>query len=92
MDEMRKHDVLRRMKSIHGHLKGIEKMVQEDAYCIDVINQIQAVQAALDKVNVHILNDHLRGCLITAVRGDDADERERMLDEIAAVFEKSTKL
>jgi DNA-binding FrmR family transcriptional regulator len=92
MNEKHKGEVLRRIKSISGHLKGIEKMVEEDAYCIDVINQVQAVQAALDKVKVQILNDHLRGCLITAVRGDDAGERERMLDEIAAVFEKSTKL
>jgi DNA-binding FrmR family transcriptional regulator len=87
-----KTDVLRRFKSIAGHLKGVEKMVEEDAYCIDIINQIQAIQAALNKVNVQILDDHLRGCLATAVRGDDADERERMLSEIAAVFEKSAKL
>lgn len=92
MDEKKKADVLRRLKSIAGHIKGIEKMVTEDAYCIDVIGQVQAVQAALNKVNVQILDDHLHSCVITAVRGDDAAERERMLDEIAGVFEKSTKL
>ena len=83
---------MRRLKSVAGHLKGVEKMIEEDAYCIDVINQIQAIQAALSKMNVQILDDHLRGCLATAVRGDDTAERERMLTEIAAVFEKSTKL
>ena len=67
-------------------------MVAEDAYCIDIISQVQAVQAALNKINVQILDDHLHSCVITAVRGDDATERERMLDEIAGVFEKSTKL
>jgi CsoR family transcriptional regulator, copper-sensing transcriptional repressor len=92
MDAKRKTDVMRRVKSIAGHLKGVEKMLNEDAYCIDVINQIQAIQAALNKVNVQILDDHLRGCLATAVRGEDTAERERMLTEIAAVFEKSTKL
>ena len=92
MDEKKKADVLRRLKSIAGHIKGIEKMVAEDAYCIDVISQVQAVQAALNKVNVQILDDHLHSCVITAVRGDDATERERMLREIAGVFEKSTKL
>jgi len=92
MDEKKKADVLRRLKSIAGHIKGIEKMVAEDAYCIDIISQVQAVQAALNKVNVQILDDHLHSCVITAVRGDDAAERERMLDEIAGVFEKSTKL
>lgn len=92
MEGKTKTDVGRRLKSITGHLKGVEKMLEDDAYCIDVINQIQAIQAALNKVNVQILDDHLRGCLATAVRGDDTTERERMLGEIAAVFEKSTKL
>ena len=92
MQEQKKADLLRRLKSIAGHIKGVEKMVAEDAYCIDVISQIQAIQAALNKVNVQILDDHLRSCLTTAVRGDDVDERERMLGEVAAVFEKSTKL
>ena len=92
MDVKRKTDVMRRIKSVAGHLKGVEKMLDDDAYCIDVINQIQAIQAALSKINVQILDDHLRGCLATAVRGEDTAERERMLTEIAAVFEKSTKL
>jgi DNA-binding FrmR family transcriptional regulator len=92
MQENRKMDVVRRLKSIAGHLKGVEKMVEEDAYCLDLINQIQAIQSALNKVNVQILDDHLHGCLATAVRGDDASERERMLGEIATLFEKSTKL
>jgi DNA-binding FrmR family transcriptional regulator len=92
VDEKKKTELLRRLKSVAGHLKGIEKMVTEDAYCIDIISQVQAVQAALNKVNVQILDDHLHSCVITAVRGDDATERERMLSEIASVFEKSTKL
>lgn len=92
MEEKKKADLLRRLKSTAGHIKGIEKMVAEDAYCIDIISQVQAVQAALNKINVQILDDHLHSCVITAVRGDDATERERMLDEIAGVFEKSTKL
>ena len=92
MDESQKVNLLRRLKSISGHLHGVEKMVQDDAYCIDVIGQVQAIQAALNKVTVQILDDHLHSCVITAVRGDDTAERERMLGEIAAVFEKSTKL
>jgi CsoR family transcriptional regulator, copper-sensing transcriptional repressor len=92
MQADRKVDVVRRLKSIAGHLKGVEKMVEEDAYCLDLINQIQAIEAALNKVNVQILDDHLHGCLATAVRGDDTSERERMLGEIATLFEKSTKL
>ena len=92
MDENQKTQLLRRLKSVSGHLRGVEKMVADDAYCIDVIAQVQAIQAALNKVAVQILDEHLHSCVITAVRGDDARERERMLGEIAAVFEKSTKL
>ena len=92
MDTKKKADLLLRLKSIAGHIKGVEKMVTEDAYCIDIISQVQAIQAALNKVNVQILDDHLHSCVITAIRGDDATERERMLGEISSVFEKSTKL
>ena len=84
-------DTLRRLKSIEGHVRGIERMLEEDAYCIDVIRQIQAVQAALDKVSNLILDNHLNSCLITAVRGDDPEDRERVLKEISEVFAASKK-
>jgi DNA-binding FrmR family transcriptional regulator len=84
-------DTLRRLKSIEGHVRGIERMVGEDAYCIDVIRQIQAVQAALDKVSSLVLENHLNSCLITAVRGDDPEGRERVLKEISEVFAASIK-
>jgi len=92
MNAQSKDDTQRRLKSIAGHVKGIEKMVAEDAYCIDVIKQIQAVQAALNKVSIGILDGHLHSCLTTAVRGGDADERERVLAEVADVFEMATKV
>ena len=85
-------DTVRRLKSIEGHVRGIERMVEEDAYCIDVIRQIQAVQAALGKVSNLILDDHLNSCLITAVRGDDPEDRERVLKEISEVFAASKKI
>jgi DNA-binding FrmR family transcriptional regulator len=84
-------DTLRRLKSIEGHVRGIGRMVEEDSYCIDVIRQVQAVQAALDKVSNLILDNHLNSCLITAVRGDDPEDRERVLKEISEVFAASRK-
>lgn len=81
-----------RLKTIEGHIRGIERMVDEDAYCIDVIRQIQAVQSALNKVSGMILESHLNSCLITAVRGDDPQERERVLHEIADVFDAANKV
>ena len=87
-----KTEALRRMKSIAGHVCGIERMLEEDTYCIDVIKQIQAVDAALNKVSGLLLDGHLNSCVITAVRGEDLAERERVLAEIASVFETSTKV
>jgi DNA-binding FrmR family transcriptional regulator len=84
-------ETLKRLKTIEGHVRGVERMVEEDAYCIDVIRQIQAVQAALNKVSTQILENHLNSCLIKAVRGDDPDERERVLQELTDVFETATR-
>jgi CsoR family transcriptional regulator, copper-sensing transcriptional repressor len=89
---MESPDTLRRLKTIEGHLRGIIRMVEEDAYCIDVIRQIQAVESALNKVSAQILEGHLNSCVITAVQGDDQSERERVLKEITEVFEMSTKV
>jgi DNA-binding FrmR family transcriptional regulator len=92
MDDSTKTSVSRRLASASGHIKGIERMVDEDAYCIDVIQQIQAVQAALNKVSGMILDSHLRSCVTTAIRGDDPAERERVLEEVTSVFEMSSKI
>ena len=92
MDDTTKKAVTQRLASAAGHLKGIEHMVHEDTYCIDVIKQVQAVQAALNKVSSLMLDNHLRTCMTTAVRGDDPDERERMLQEVTSVFDMSAKL
>jgi CsoR family transcriptional regulator, copper-sensing transcriptional repressor len=89
---MKHESAARRLKTIEGHIRGISRMVDEDVYCIDVIRQIQAVQAALNKVSSIILEEHLNSCLITAVRGEDPSERERVLKEIADVFDAATKV
>lgn len=89
---MHNEKVLNRLKTIEGHLRGVIRMVEDDAYCIDVIRQIQAVEAALSKTSALILADHLNSCVITAVRGESEQERERVLKEIAEVFEMSGKV
>ena len=86
MNTQAQQDAIQRVASAAGHLRGIERMLADDAYCIDVIKQIQAVQAALSKVSTLLLDNHLRTCVTTAIQGDDADERERMLQEITSVF------
>ncbi len=89
---MKHENALQRLKTVEGHLRGITRMVEEDAYCIDVIRQIQAVEAALNKISSIILEDHLNSCVITAIQGEDASERERVLKEIKEVFETATKV
>jgi len=83
---------IQRLKTIEGHVRGVQRMLAEDAYCIDIIKQIQAVQSALNKVSKRILDQHLNTCVIDAIRGENADERERVLTEIADVYETATKV
>lgn len=92
MDDQTRKAVTQRLASAAGHIKGIERMVQEDEYCIDVIKQIQAVQAALNKVNSMILDNHLHTCVTTAIQGNNPDEREAVLREVTSVFEMRNKL
>jgi len=83
-----KNDIAQqRLKTIEGHIRGIQKMIDQEAYCIDVIRQINAVQSALNKVSTIILDEHLHSCLITAVRSENPDDREKVLKEITEVFQ-----
>ena len=92
MPEADKGRLVARLKSIEGHVRGIQRMVEEDQYCIDIIRQSQAVQRALDRFNALILENHLNTCVTTAIRGEDVDERERVVAEIMNVFETAGKL
>lgn len=85
-------DVLRRLKSVEGHVRGVQRMVEEGAYCIDVVNQIVAIQRALKKVSGMVLDDHLHSCVTDAMRGPDEDAREQVLGELVQVFEASGRV
>ncbi len=85
-------NILNRLKSIEGHVRGIERMVENGDYCIDVVNQILAVQRALQKVNSMVLDRHLRICVTSAIRDDDPDQRERVIGEIMGIFDATGKL
>ncbi len=91
MDDQTKAGVIRRLQSVEGHVRGIQRMVEDDKYCIDVIKQIGAVQAALGKVQEIVLDQHLHSCVTTAIRGDDAERREAVIDEILGVFSITNK-
>ncbi|MBI2942153.1 MAG: metal-sensitive transcriptional regulator [Chloroflexi bacterium] len=86
MNEITRQDVLRRLKSIEGHVRGVQRMVEEDRYCVDIIKQTLAVQAAIDRVNAAVLANHLECCVTAAIRGADSDERERVIAELLDLF------
>lgn len=83
--------IVARLRSVAGHVRGVERMVDEGAYCVDVMRQILAIQRALDRINSLVLEDHLQTCASTAIRSDDPGERERTIAELLEVFEMSGK-
>ena len=80
-------DVMRRLKSVEGHVRGVQRMVEDGEYCIDIVNQITGIQRALKKVSGLLLDHHLHACVTDAMRGPDAAARERVLGELLEVFE-----
>ncbi len=91
MDHSADPEILRRLKSVEGHVRGVQRMVEEGAYCIDVVNQITAIQRALKKVSARVLDDHLHSCVTDAMRGPDGAAREKVLAELMQVFEATGK-
>ncbi len=87
MGDERTTDIMRRLKSVEGHVRGVERMVEEGAYCIDVVNQMVAIQRALKKVSGLVLDQHLHSCVTDAMQGTDSSARERVLGELLEVFE-----
>jgi len=85
-------DTIQRLKTVEGHIRGIQKMLEKDEYCIDVIRQIQAVQSALNKVSARILDGHLNSCLLNAMQGESQEARQQVLNEITEVFETANKV
>ena len=78
--------LVNRWRSIEGHARGVERMLADDAYCIDILKQTLAIQGAIEKVNAAILERHLHTCVAAAIRGDDPDERERVIRELLEVM------
>lgn len=87
MDNTIKSQAANRLARAEGHLKKVKKMLEEDAYCPDVIHQSQAVQAALKKVDEMILHSHLHTCVLKDIHPGEP-EREKIVDEILEVFKK----
>lgn len=76
--------ILARLRRLEGQVRGVHKMVEEDKYCVDILTQISAIVAGLRATGLVILEDHIRGCVLSA----EEDEREEILDELMGAIER----
>lgn len=75
----------KRMKRIEGQVRGIERMIDEDVYCIDILTQVSAVTKALEAVALGLLDDHLKHCVVDAARQDDEAGAAKVAEAMAAI-------
>lgn len=81
--------VLRRLRRIEGQVRGLQRMVEEERYCADVMTQILAVQESLRAASGELLRNHLRHCVAGALRSGDPADAERVVAELAGLFERA---
>jgi DNA-binding FrmR family transcriptional regulator len=92
MDDQTRTKAQERLKRIAGQVSGIKRMLDEDRYCVDVLVQVAAVQAALLETGRVILSGHLDNCLTEAIRNRDPRERRKKLDELVNLFSKFLRI
>jgi len=80
--------LISRLKRIEGQVRGIQRMLDENRYCIDVLTQISAIHESLRKVSEALLRDHLDHCVTNAIDSGDRREKQRIYDELADLFNK----
>ena len=86
-EEEYKNKLVSRLNRAEGQIRGIRNMVEKDAYCDDILNQISAVQAALDSVGKMILESHIRGCVVRDIQAG----REEIIDELMGIIGRMMK-
>jgi DNA-binding FrmR family transcriptional regulator len=83
-----KSQLSNRLKRVEGQVRGVEKMVDEDRYCIDVLTQISAIQAALDKVALGLLDQHAAHCVLGAADGQQAEKTEELMAAVGRLLRR----
>jgi DNA-binding FrmR family transcriptional regulator len=83
-----KDQLLKRLRRVEGQVRGIEGMVEDDRYCIDVLTQIGAVQAALDKVALGLLDDHARHCVVDAADAEKGDKTDELMAAVGRLMRR----
>jgi DNA-binding FrmR family transcriptional regulator len=88
---MQKDDYLKRLRRIEGQIRGLQRMVDNDEYCIDILTQVSAATKALQSVAVGLLDEHLRHCIAGAAAAGDGDESSRLIDEATNAIDRLVK-
>ena len=83
-----KDALVKRLHRIEGQVRGIEKMVEDDRYCIDILTQIAAVNTALESLAFKMLDDHVRHCVADAITSKDADDAREKTEELLATVQR----
>lgn len=91
MKRDKKPALLNRLNRVEGQVRGISRMVEEDRYCIDILTQLQAVRAALAKVETELLRDHLGHCIEGAIISGDKDEQRKKAEELIELLQRATR-
>jgi DNA-binding FrmR family transcriptional regulator len=91
MERENKPKLLNRLNRIEGQVRGIVRMVEEDRYCIDVLTQVQAVRAALVRVETEMLKEHLGHCIEGAIVSGDKAEQRRKASELIQLLERGAR-
>ncbi len=81
-----KEQLVNRLRRISGQVGGLERMVEEERYCIDILTQVSAIQAALDRVSLKLLDDHTRHCVIGATDENREAMTEEMMDAVGRLI------
>jgi len=92
MRDEEREEIVRRAKSVAGHLQGVLRMVESDKYCIDVIRQIEAIEQALHGIKRRLLEGHLETCVTRAIRSKKPRERERVVAELLEVYDTERRV
>lgn len=87
-EERNKEDLKKRLSRIEGQVRGIHRMIEEDRYCVDILNQVIAARAALGKVGMILLKSHMRGCVSSAIK---EERSEQAIDELMDILAKFAK-
>lgn len=90
-DAETKSKLTNRLSRIEGQVRGVARMVEEDRYCIDILTQVQAVRAALARVETELLKDHLDHCIEGAIVSGDAEEQRRKASELIDLLSRATR-